>query len=103
MLICLSLASVWPRSVDNYSSPALTHKLIMKDKQSPARQLPTRIRSHMKSLPLSTELQAPGLVSCQRTSNMELTCRISLDICLPKTVLFPAYEEEEGEGEVEEE
>lgn len=41
---------------------------------------------------------------------MELTCCISLDICLPKTVLFPAYEEEEeatkeeeeDEGEVEE-
>ena len=34
-------------------------------------------------------------------------CGISLDICLPKTVLFPAYEEEEaeteeGDGEVEE-
>lgn len=30
---------------------------------------------------------------------MELTCCISLDICLPKTVLFPAYEEEEGRDE----
>lgn len=103
MLICLSLVSVWPRSVDNYSSLALTRKLIMKDKQSSARQLPTRIRSHMKSLSLSTQLQALGLVSCQRMSNMELTCGISLDMCLPKTVLFPAYEEEEEETEEEEE
>lgn len=63
MLIYLSLASVWPRSVDNYSSLALSHKLIMKDKQSSACQLPTRIRSHMKSLPLSTQLQA-GRVWC---------------------------------------
>lgn len=55
MLICLSLASVWPRSVDNYSSLALTHKLIMKDKHSSACQLPSRIRSHIKFLPLSTE------------------------------------------------
>lgn len=99
VLICLLLASVWQRSVDNYSSLALTHKLIMKDKQSSACQLPARIRSHMKSLPLSTKLQAPGLVSCQRTSNMELTCRISLDICLTKTVLFPTYEEREVEEE----
>lgn len=49
----------------------------------------------MKSLSLSTQLQAPGLVSCHRMSNMELTYGISLDICLPKPVLFPAYEEEE--------
>lgn len=97
MLICLSLASVWPRSVDNYSSLALTHKLIMKDKHSSACQLPSRIRSHIKFLPLSTELPALGLVLCQRTSNMELTCCISLDICLPKTVLFPTYEEMEKE------
>lgn len=102
MLICLLLASVWPRSMDNYSSLALTQKLIMKDKQSSACQLPTRISSHMKSLPLSTEPQALGLVSCQ-TSNMELTCCISLDICLPKTVLFPTYEEEEEETKEEEE
>ncbi len=107
MLICLLLASVWPRPVDDYSSLAPTQKLIMKDKQSSACQLPTRISPHMKSLPQSTEPQALGLVSCQ-TSNMELTCCISLDICLTKTVLFPTYEEEEGEtieeedeGEVE--
>lgn len=38
---------------------------------------------------------------------MELTYGISLDICLPKPVLFPAYEEEEEKtkegGEEEEE
>lgn len=33
MLICLSLACVWPWSVHNYSSLAMAHKLIMKDKQ----------------------------------------------------------------------
>lgn len=82
MLICLSLASVWPMSVDNYSSLALTPKLIMKDKQSSVCQLPTRIRSHMKCSPLSTELRALGLVSCQRTSNIELTCSIFFDIRL---------------------
>lgn len=103
MLIYLSLASVWPRSVDNYPSLALTHKLIMKDKQSSACQLPLRIRSHIKFLPLSTELQALGLVPCQRMSNMELTWCISPHICLPKTVLFLTYEEEEKEEEVKEE
>lgn len=96
MLICVSLASVWPRSIDNYSSLAQTWKLIMKDKQSSACQLPTRIRSHMKSLQLSTEPEAPGLVTCQRMSNMEPTCCISLDMCLTTTVLFPAYRDEDG-------
>lgn len=72
-----------------------SHKLIMKDKQSSVCQLPAQITSHVKSLPLSTEPQALGLVSCQETSSIELTRYISPDICLPKTVLFPTYEEEE--------
>lgn len=92
MPICLSLASVWPRSVDNDSfSLALTHKLILKDKQSAACQLPARITCHMKSQRLQVRCPVRG--------------RPIYDICLPNNVLFPTYEEEEeeeDEWEVEE-
>lgn len=77
MLIFLSLAAVWPRYADDYSSLALTHILIMKDKQSYACQLPAQIRSHKNYLLLSTELLALGLVSCQKVSTVELTCYFS--------------------------
>lgn len=78
---------------NNYSPLTLSHTLIMKDKQSSACQLPAQMGSRMKSPLLSTELLALRLVSCQRMSSVELTCRVSLDICLPKIVLFPTYEE----------
>lgn len=89
MLICLPLACVWPWSVDNYSSLALTCKLIMKDKQRSTCQLPKCLILNSRHCQQSCRFWAPNPKTCSSLcvwSFLHLHC------------LFPTFDEMKVEG-----
>lgn len=99
MLICRSLASVWPRSVHNYSSLALTHKLITKDKQEFCVSTPRSPQISYEIFVTVNRAVSSGFRVLPEDIQYEAMGYFSLDICLKKSVLFSTYEgEERAEG-----